>query len=401
MTAASALEVPSAEPSGGSARRGSRPGWGWMWIVVGLLVVGGVGAVISAAGDPVARGLFDPESAGPDGTRAVVEILREQGVDVTVARDLDAVHSALDGSASTLIMPDSAYLSDDALSSLIETATDAVVLSPTARATRVLFPGAIPAGVGPAHPIDPSCVLAAAVRSGAITSGIMFDPAGSTATACYLDDGRAALLVDEEGDRRVSLLDAREMFTNAHLAEHGNAALALNLMGRHPAAVWYVPSPADSDLTDSSPSLGELTPPWVTPVMVLLVCTAAVAAVWRGRRFGPLVVENLPVTVRASETMEGRARLAARSRDSVGALDSLRLATLDRLAGLLGLGASAEAGAIADACADRIGAQRHIVHDILIGHVPVDDDDLVSSADRLRDLETAVRTAVRPERNHR
>ena len=131
--------------------------------------------------------------------------------------------------------------------------------------------------------------------------------------------------------RRVSAVDGRTLFANESLAENGNAALALNLMGRHPRVVWYVPSLTDTDLT-GDPTLGELTPPWVSPVIVLLLVAGIAAGVWRGRRFGPLVPERLPVTVRASETTEGRARLYARSRDAVHALDQLRVSALGRLA---------------------------------------------------------------------
>lgn len=385
----------TAEPA--AARRLARTGW--IWIALVLLVVGGAGAAISAAGDPVDRGLLDPDSAGPDGTRALVEILRAQGVDVRVARDRGAAAALLADGPATLVMPDSAYLSDDAVQELADASADAVVLSATARIARLLFPGTTIDGIGPDRPLAESCDLPEATRAGPIVGGVMLRPGGTETVACYREGDRAALLVADDGGTRVSLLDARELFTNEHLAENGNAALALNLMGRHADLVWYVPTPADSDLADAAPTLGELTPTWVTPVMVLLLCAAIAAGVWRGRRFGPLVIENLPVTVRASETMEGRARLAERSGDGVGALDQLRLDALDRLAVLLGLGPAASADEIAEACADRSGAQRGVVRDILIEHVPADDADLVTSADRLRDLETAVRSAVRPEGN--
>ena len=169
-------------------------------------------------------------------------------------------------------------------------------------------------------------------------------------------------------------------------------------MGRHPLVVWYVPGPGDTDLT-GDPTLGELTPPWVSPVIVLLLVAGIVAGVWRGRRFGPLVPERLPVTVRASETTEGRARLYARSRDAVHALDQLRISALGRLSRLLGLGPAASAGEIADAAADRLGWDRRAVRGILIDELPANDADLVALRDRLRHLEEAVRQAVRPERN--
>ena len=50
---------------------------------------------------------------------------------------------------------------------------------------------------------------------------------------------------------------------------------------------------------------------WQLWLVVVLV------ALWKGRRLGPLVAEQLPVVVRASETVEGRGRLyrSRRARD--------------------------------------------------------------------------------------
>jgi len=132
---------------------------------------------------------------------------------------------------------------------------------------------------------------------------------------------------------------------------------------------------------------------------VVVLAAAAAAIVWRGRRFGPLVTEDLPVTVRASETTEGRSRLYARARDTVHAADLLRFGTIERVARALGLGPATSAPAVADAAARLIGADRARVRGILIDDLPAGDADLVALADALDDLETAVRLAVRPERN--
>ncbi|MFP3821739.1 hypothetical protein SB658_23880, partial [Bacillus sp. SIMBA_008] len=81
----------------------------------------------------------------------------------------------------------------------------------------------------------------------------------------------------------------------------------------------------DTDIEGQSPdTLGSLTPPWVTPVILLLLAAGVAAAIWRGQRFGPLVAETLPVTVRASETMHGRARLTAKAGDAPHAGQALR-----------------------------------------------------------------------------
>ena len=55
-----------------------------------LLVIGAIGAGLSGLSHWAERDVLDPDSAGPDGTRALVEILRDQGIDVVVARDREA-----------------------------------------------------------------------------------------------------------------------------------------------------------------------------------------------------------------------------------------------------------------------------------------------------------------------
>ena len=136
-------------------------------------------------------------------------------------------------------------------------------------------------------------------------------------------------------------------------------------------------------------------------MIVLLLVAGVAAAIWRGRRFGPLVAERLPVTVRAAETTEGRARLYAHARDALHAADQLRIGTLGRLGRLLGLGPSRVRGEIADAAAARTGLDRGAVRGILIDELPHTDAELVALDQRLRALEEAVHAAVRPERNTR
>ncbi|KAA9111207.1 DUF4350 domain-containing protein [Microbacterium rhizomatis] len=384
----------SQPPDGEPPRR--RRAAGWVAIVVALVVVGIAGTVLSGVGRWSERDALDPDSAGPQGTRALAQILRQHGIEVTVARSRDGALAALAGRDATLVLADSPLLSDDRLREVADAATDVVLIDPRARGLRVLLPGSYPDGVAPGTPVAPSCALETARRAGPVTPGVVFGPA-EVVTACYPVDGSFGLLTDESAG--VTAIDGRALFTNEHLADAGNAALGIGLLGAHPTVVWYVPAVEDADGAAATQTLGDLTPPWVSPVVVLLLAAAVAAAIWRGRRFGPLVLERLPVTVRASETTEGRARLYARARDSVHAADQVRIGAAGRLARMLGLGPAASAAEIADAAAARLNASPTLVRGILIDELPATDAELVALSDRLRDLEAAVRNAVRPERN--
>lgn len=395
-------------PDPGAAEAGAaRPGRGrrigtWVAIAVVLLVVGAVGAFMAAAAEWTQRDALDPESAGPNGTKGLVQVMRDHGVDVQVVRSRGDAAEALAHGAATLVVADTPALSDEAVENLFDAAEDVVLIDPRARTLDLLIPGAVTAGVADGEKVAPACGLGDAERSGAVAPGAVFDADDSTGVAaCYPAADGYGLLVKERGEGRVAAVDGTALFTNEFLAENGNAALGVNLMARHPLVVWYQPGLGDTDLTDADPTLGELTPPWVSPVIVLLLVAALAAAVWKGRRFGPLVAERLPVTVRASETTEGRARLYARSRDALHALDQLRLGALGRLGRLLGLGPSATAIEIADAAAARTGIDGAAARRILIDDIPAGDADLVELGLQLRHLEDAVHAAVRPERNLR
>jgi hypothetical protein len=380
-------------------RRRSRAAVGWIVLVAALVVIGLFGTTI-VYGGWTQRDAFDPESPAPDGTRALVRVLEAQGVTVTVARDLATAERALTASPGTLVMRDAPELSDDALRSLTARARDVVLVEPRSRSLDVLLGGSALAGVVDERTVDPACDVAAAEAAGPARVGELYLP-GDGVTGCYpADDGFGVLVAGGDGSS-VAAVDGVTVLTNRALPRDGNAALAVGLLGRSSSLVWYVPSPEDADTGAAAPTIGDLTPPWVSPALVLLLIAGLAAALWRGRRFGPLVVERLPVTVRASETTEGRARLYAASGDAAHALAELRHATRRRLAGLLGLSPRVPAEQLADAVAERVSAERAVVRGILIDDLPRTDRDLVAASDRLRDLETSVRATLRTERTPR
>jgi hypothetical protein len=248
--------------------------------------------------------------------------------------------------------------------------------------------------------VSASCDLPELAEVGTIQPDRLFIPSDDV-TGCFTDtEGHAALLVDDRGGTRTVLIEGSRLFGNGHLAQDGNAALGLALLGQTDHVVWYVPSFADGDLEpEDPPTLGELTPGWVTPALVLLCVSGIAAAIWRGRRFGPLVAENLPVTVRASETMHGRARLTAKAADAPHAAAAIRDGAARRMARRLGLNDRSTPTEVADAVADRLRVPRAAVQQLLAGAPPLADSQLIDMARRLADLEDAVDAAVRTERS--
>jgi hypothetical protein len=367
----------------------------WIAIIVVLILIGSLGAMLASRMQWSERGAFDPESAGPGGTRALARILAAEGIEVEVVRDRDAAERALAAGAATLLLPDSPLLSDEAFDALAEAATDVVVAEPRSRSIRTLFDGRID-GFGSDAPVAPDCDLPDANRAGPVIVGAAFV---ADAAGCYPVGEAHGLLWAPHGAGRAVAIDGGALFTNAMLTENGNAALALNLLGARDRVVWFVPTLADSD--GPAATLDELTPDWVSPAIVLLLVAGVAAIAWRGRRFGPLVRERLPVTVRGSETTRGRARLYAQSRDVPHAAAALRTAAIARLARMTGLPATAPVDVVADAVAARIGRDRRDIRRVLADESPRTDRELVELTHRLHDLESALSAALRPGKDPR
>ncbi|HEU0257267.1 MAG TPA: hypothetical protein VFQ96_05435, partial [Microbacteriaceae bacterium] len=207
-------------------------------------------------------------------------------------------------------------------------------------------------------------------------------------------DGYAMLSLPSP--RHTTIVGSAELFENGSIGRADNAAAAIGVAGETPTLVWYLPTVADVPAA-SRPTLAALTPGWVTPTALLLIATALAAIAWRGRRFGPLVTEALPVTARSNETLEGRARLYRLASARGHALESLRIGTLGRLAARLGLPETASAAEVADAAAAAAGQDPGRVRATLIGEAPGGDAHLVRLSERLASLEARVAAALRPE----
>ena len=164
-----------------------------------LVLVGGIGVVLAGLAQWAQRDALDPDSAGPNGARALVEILREQGLEVVVAHDRAAVRDAL-APGATLVLPDMPALSDAAVRAVSDGFDDVVLIEPRARTLRLLLPGSSPAGFAADQAVEPGCDLPEAERSGAVAPGAVYEP-GPDVEACYPSADAYGLLVADDGER--------------------------------------------------------------------------------------------------------------------------------------------------------------------------------------------------------
>jgi hypothetical protein len=155
---------------------------------------------------------------------------------------------------------------------------------------------------------------------------------GEGAEGCF-PTGEGALVAEDDG---VVVLGSADLLTNDGVGRADNSALVLNLLAADGQLSWYVPSANDPMAPSSQTPLGYL-PDWAGPLLLWLLLVATLALVAVGRRFGPVVIEPLPVTVRPQELVLGRARLLQRAEARDAAATALRSAASSRLADRLGL----------------------------------------------------------------
>lgn len=398
MSAATATTTASAA---GRTGRGGRFVFWVVVVLVGLLLAALTAAVQSSSGP--SRDPLDPRSATRSGAKALVRVLGQQGTRVDVVDRADG----LDADAlrdTTVLVDDSAGALDPAVARRLARSAPHVVLLTTDDATLDAFGLDVLA----AAPVDDDatidvadCAIPAAAAAERITgTGEGYRPPEGERAPSDTDfcaptgtgaDRVAGLVRTPTAGGDVTLVGTTAAFRNDTIATAGNAAFALDLLGSGDRLVWYTPTAASPD---AAPTLGSLAPPWVPGAMLLLVLVAVAAGVWRGRRLGPLVVERMPVVVRAAETTEGRARLYARTRDRTHALDTLRIAALHRIGRRLGLPRGAHVDEVVRAAARATGRSDTLVGAVLVGGPTVDDRALVDGAAALDDLEHAVRVAT-------
>jgi hypothetical protein len=306
---------------------------------------------------------------------------------VVVAHNADDVERAARPGALLLVAGSYFLVNDDVVRRLGDVPGDRLLVEPVTT-IRDAMAQEIRIDTNSTMGGDPHCDLPEAVRAGRVEFGLSstYQAAGKgPLTRCY--DG--AVVRYRDGSRTITAVGSADFMTNAGLLKEGNASLAMNLAGPQPRLIWYAPQQIEGERT-SGTSILDLIPDNVRWLVWQLAVVVALVAWWRGRRMGPLVAENLPVVVRASETVEGRGRLYRSRRARDRAADALRTAALQRMLPRLGLDPNADPSAVVAAVAERSRSRLEAVHHTLYGPSPSADTDLVHLARELDDIERQV-----------
>lgn len=329
---------------------------------------------------------FAPDNPDPDGARAAAQVLEEQGVDVTFVRTTAAAIAEAEA-GSTLLVLDADTLRPVQQEAIAEVGADIVLANLSGGSLSALTErieiDSFTQRSNRAVDCDEEHALAAETitAGGAVVSGDV--------ETCF-EDGQGGLYATwTEDEQTWRVLADGWMLTNVGLPEAGNAALVFRTLGAHDRVVWYVPDPDDSfgteTLIDQFPLPG--------PVVLQLFLVGVAIVLWRGRRLGPVVVEPLPVQVKASETTRGRGRLYRRAGAHAHAASALRAGFVARVAGRIGLPSHSGRDQVVDILARASGRSHESIFDVLYGPPPTTDEGLGSLTQALDTLESEVQRA--------
>jgi hypothetical protein len=364
----------------------------WLLATGAVLLVACLALALYGSG--ARGGNLDPRSYDPGGSHALSALLGDRGVTVTATSDLaTALNAAHAGDTLVVVRPQ--YLDADELEQVAGTPADLVVVAADSDVVVDLggitaLPAVKAADADDTETIDPACALRAAQVAGPAELGDEIYTSVS-GVSCYPINGGYGLLRLADSGRSVTFLGDAAPLQNSSLADEGNAALAVGLLDAHPHVEWLVPlAESPQAATSGQSDVTDLLPARLKFAFDQLVIAVIVIALWRGRRFGRLVREELPVVVRRAEVVVGRARLYQRSKARGTAADALRGGSRDRMSRRLGFGVHPNPAALIDAVAARTQRPASDVAQLLYGATPVDDHGLIALAHALSALEQEV-----------
>ena len=301
-------------------------------------------------------GALDPENPKPAGARAVAQVLADQGVPVDVVRGRHALARARLGEDTTVVLTNPGALGASTWKDLDARIRRTGAVLVVAGLNPVVADGlglgqddlsAAPDRRTVRADCDPATGLVDDLR---LTSE--HEAVAVRGDGCFGDRTGRQLLVDRDQHRWV--LTNPFPVSNEEIDQGDNAALVLRLFGQRDRVVWYVADAGDTAATDGV-RLSRLLPDWLYPSLWLLgVATLALLLV-RGRRLGPLVVEPVPVRIKALESTTGLGRLYEKARDRTHAAGLLVDGSARRLAPLLGLPDGVARAELARVVAERTG----------------------------------------------
>jgi hypothetical protein len=354
----------AASPAAGGARSRMARRLALAIVAVSVLVLSAL-LIGPGDGDPP----LDPDSTEEDGLRGLVELLEQ--VDVRVEVSL-----ALPEDPETVVFVPVDRLNEERREELgdwVEGGGRLVVggvdsplheLQPGEQGPATAFGGATGA--------EPECEVLDVVDEVVQATWIGLE-VPSEGDACFpIGEESAWLVTREVGDGELTALGSAEPFTNGRLDEADNVVLAAALLAPAPGErLQIVPRPPPEE-RDIGPLDLIGTQVWVA--IGVGVAALLLLVLWRARRLGQPVAEQLPPVVPSAELARSVAGLLQRADDRDAAADRLRAGVRRDVAYGLGTGPDEDPRRLVELLVDRTDVAREDAERALLdGHVDTDD----------------------------
>lgn len=334
----------------------------WLGLVVALVAL----AVVFGGGRSNVR--YDPRSAGPEGTKALAELLAASGASVTFdVGELDDDHEV------GLVLRD--RYSDkrrEALLDWVERGGRLVVADPASP----LVPEFRFSGT---DLLRGRCTVAALADVNELAGpGYVLSRPASVDESCF----SGAIGVSARGEGVIVAIGGQAAFQNAMLGEADNAVLAVSLLApRDGTRVGFVdPSVAAAEEAET---ISDLIPMPVWVLLVQLGVAFVLYALYRARRLGAPVPEPVPVSIEGSELAAARGRLLQAMRAPDAAADALRADARRWATRRFGLPRDTNVDVVAARVAAHTTFAEADVADMLAGGTVAGDADLVNLSTHL------------------
>lgn len=339
------------------------------WIIAGLVLLTVMALASAFLTTPLDRISLSIHNAHANGSRALAEVLNQQGVpvqDVYSPADMDTY-----GEHDTVVITNLNQIPDAPLREIMHKPTNLLVLGTFAQGSR-LQPYVKTSGAGSADQIAADCTFPPARTAGYIshTRGSL-TPLREPDVACFpVDEKSFAYLAYERSEGyTLAFLSENSLARNDSITLSGNAALLLNLLSTSGKVGW-----ANGEIFQQGSADEQNTPPMLpaffTHALILLAVSAFVFTLAQGRRLGRVVPEELPVIVHGAESVYGRAGMYEKSKAFRVAARTAREHTAKRLGKILQIPTPTTPEVMVKEVASYTGVPETQVAQLLYGEVP-------------------------------
>ncbi|MDO5672181.1 MAG: DUF4350 domain-containing protein [Actinomycetaceae bacterium] len=311
---------------------------------------------------------FALDNPKPDGMMALAQVLNKRGVEI---RELHSNRDLRPATNQTIVIVNASALNDEQMTEILSTGSNIVVLDgyKTYSLQDLVKPayGIVDEG-GKVECHNPIALRAKSVGSfrGSVVPSFGAKGEGCFASPSSNDEDGYGFVSVQHRDASIHVLASPEILTNENADQLGNAALGLGIMGKYPQLRW-VYGTEYAQASNESPSIYF---PQLMWLLILSTVSVLLFAAAKGRRFGRVVAEQMPVVIHAAESVRGRGRLYTKARSFEQATRALRHAARTQLSARLGLPPGAPDYVFTNALAQHTGAQERYLQDLFFGPSP-------------------------------